>query len=98
VPAGQDGLRLPKVEWAAADVSADDLAPIVRGADAVVHLAWAIQPSRDPAALFCANVPGSGRVFDAVATAGVPALVHASSTPRPRPRRLQPGGRPGPRS
>ncbi len=42
-------------------------------------MAWAIQPSRDPAALFRANVLGSGRVFDAVATAGVPALVHASS-------------------
>jgi nucleoside-diphosphate-sugar epimerase len=79
VPAGPGGLSLPRVAWAPADVSADDLAPLVRGADAVVHLAWAIQPSRDVAALYRVNVFGSGRVFDATARAGVPALVYASS-------------------
>jgi nucleoside-diphosphate-sugar epimerase len=79
VPAGAAGLRPPGVAWVAADVAADDLAPIVRGADAVVHLAWAIQPSRDRAALHRANVLGSARVFAAAEAAGVPALVHASS-------------------
>ena len=79
VPAGPRGLRLPGVAWAAADVAADDLAPLLRGADAVVHLAWAIQPSRDSAALYRANVFGSGRVFEAAVSAGVPTLVYASS-------------------
>jgi UDP-glucose 4-epimerase len=68
-----------KVEWTRADVTVDELAPLVRGADAVVNLAWAIQPSRDLARLRRTNVDGSARVFRAVADAGVPALVHASS-------------------
>jgi len=45
----------------------------------VVHLAWAIQPSHDQAAVRSVNVDGSRRVFDAVARAGVSHLVHASS-------------------
>ena len=69
----------PKVEWVAADAADDDLVPHLRGADAVIHLAWLIQPSRDPAALRRTNVEGSRRVFDATAKAGVPALVYASS-------------------
>ena len=39
----------PKTTWIEADVSRDDLEPSLRGADAVVHLAWLIQPSRDEA-------------------------------------------------
>ena len=37
--------HVPKVTWTAADVARDDLEPVVRGADAVVHLAWLIQPA-----------------------------------------------------
>jgi nucleoside-diphosphate-sugar epimerase len=44
-----------------------------------VHLAWRIQPSHDLAALARVNIAGSARVFQAVADAGVPALVYASS-------------------
>lgn len=73
------GVEMPKVEWASADVAADPLLPLFAGADAVVHLAWAIQPSRDEAVTERINVEGSRRVFDAVARAGVGALVHASS-------------------
>ena len=47
------------------------------GAGAVINLAWSIQPSRDAAQLETVNVDGSRRVFDAVAEAGVPVLVHA---------------------
>jgi len=36
-----------KVSWTAADVSEDSLATVFEGADAVVHLAWRIQPSWD---------------------------------------------------
>jgi UDP-glucose 4-epimerase len=72
-------LELSKVEWAAADVARDELLPHFRGADAVVHLAWAIQPSRDRDLLWRTNVYGSGRVFQAVVDARVPALAYASS-------------------
>ena len=68
-----------KTEFAAADVTRDDLVPHFRGADCVIHLAWLIQPSRDQATLWETNVEGSSRVLAAVAAAGVPALVAASS-------------------
>lgn len=76
--------RLPrlapaKTSWRQADVVRDDLDPVFAGADAVVHLAWLIQPSRDEGVTRAVNVDGSARVFEAVARAGVPALVHASS-------------------
>jgi len=85
-------LDLPHVEWAQADVTSSDLAPLFRGADCVVHLAWLIQPSRDAETLRATNVHGSSRVFEAVAEAGVPSLVYASSvgaySPGPKKRRV----------
>lgn len=72
-------LDLDKVTWVGADVSTDALRPLFRGCDAVVHLAWLIQPSRDLARLDAVNINGSRRVFEAAARAGVGALVHASS-------------------
>lgn len=85
-------LKAPKTTWVAADVVTDPLDHLLRGADAVVHLAWLIQPSRDEQATHAVNVEGSRRVFDAVARAGVPALVHASSVgayaPGPKDRRV----------
>jgi UDP-glucose 4-epimerase len=71
--------RFAKTEWAAADVSQDDLEPLFHGADCVVHLAWLIQPSRDQQHLWRTNVLGSRRVFSAIVAAGVPSLVYASS-------------------
>ncbi|MBH5338666.1 NAD-dependent epimerase/dehydratase family protein [Streptomyces pactum] len=72
---------VPKAEWAAADITDDsaDLVGLFAGADAVIHLAWLFQPARYPAVTWRTNVLGSIRVFEAVATAGVPALVYASS-------------------
>jgi nucleoside-diphosphate-sugar epimerase len=69
----------PKLEWVCADVAADELDPLVTGADAVIHLAWLFQPTHDPITTWRVNVLGSVRVFEAVARTGVPALVHASS-------------------
>jgi nucleoside-diphosphate-sugar epimerase len=74
-----ESLSLPKVRWRQADVTATPLAPIFEGADAVVHLAWAIQPSHDEPAMERVNVDGSQRVFGAAAQAGVGTLVYASS-------------------
>jgi ferritin-like metal-binding protein YciE/nucleoside-diphosphate-sugar epimerase len=68
-----------KTRWVEADILTADLNAIFAGADAVIHLAWAIQPSRDAVTLERINVEGSRRVFEAVAAAGVPRLVHASS-------------------
>lgn len=68
-----------KAEWHALDVATGDLSGAMQGADAVVHLAWAIQPSHDLRRLRSINVTGSRRVFDAAASAGVPTIVHASS-------------------
>ena len=76
---------------AQADVTRDELEPLFRGADAVVHLAWLIQPSRDDEALRAVNVEGSRRVFEAAGAAGAGALVYASSvgaySPGPKDRR-----------
>lgn len=72
-------VQLPKVEWGRADIAGDDLVPHFRGADAVVHLAWLIQPSRREEVTYATNVEGSARLFRAVAEAGVPNLVYASS-------------------
>ncbi len=87
-PEDPDAVAGPDVEWRAADETTDDLRPLFDGADVVVHLTWAIQPSHDVETLWRVNVGGSIRVFDAVAAAGVPALVHASSigayTPGPK--------------
>jgi UDP-glucose 4-epimerase len=69
----------PKTEFATADVTRDDLVPHFRGADCVIHLAWLIQPSHDRRTLRATNVDGSARVLEAVAAAGVPAVVAASS-------------------
>lgn len=79
----RDGEPYDGVEWHRIDVSEPGSTPALvdamRGADAVVHLAWIIRPNRDPALLARTNVDGSRRVFEAAAATGVPHLVHASS-------------------
>jgi UDP-glucose 4-epimerase len=73
-------MRFPKTEWGQVDVArSEGLAERFAGADAVVHLAWLIQPGRDLEVLHAVNVEGSRRVFQAAVDAGVPALVYASS-------------------
>ncbi|MFF0433901.1 NAD-dependent epimerase/dehydratase family protein [Streptomyces sp. NPDC004327] len=76
-------LALERTEWAEVDLSRDGdeprLAQYVADADAVVHLAWRFQPTHDPVETWRTNVLGAVRVFDAVAAARVPVLVHASS-------------------
>lgn len=68
-----------KVRWQAGDVASDDLTRTFRGCDAVVHLAWLIQPGRDEATTYATNVTGSVNVFEAAVRAGVTTVVHASS-------------------
>ncbi|GGT29716.1 NAD-dependent epimerase/dehydratase family protein [Streptomyces purpureus] len=76
-------LELPKTRWEEVDLSKNEdagtLLTCIRGADAVVHLAWRFQPTHNPGTTWRTNVLGSMRVFEAVAAAGVPSLVYASS-------------------
>jgi nucleoside-diphosphate-sugar epimerase len=72
-------LTLSKTTWVEADIVTTGLEQYFRDADAVVHLAWLIQPSHDLDTLRNANVVGSGRVFEAAAEVGVGTLVYASS-------------------
>ena len=72
-------------EWVRVDLT-DTADAVVRGldtafagADAVVHLAWAVQPSHDRSYLRRVNVGGSRAVIDAVVRNNVPHLAVASS-------------------
>jgi nucleoside-diphosphate-sugar epimerase len=70
-----------RVRWVACDVGApgDALVEACRGADAVVHLAWAIQPRSDEPDQHRTNATGTANVLAAVAEAGVDRLVCVSS-------------------
>jgi len=71
------------VRWFPADLSTPDSEPVLAefldGVDAVVHLAWALLPDRDPDLLHRVNVEGTARVLAAAGAAGVPHVVHMSS-------------------
>jgi UDP-glucose 4-epimerase len=72
-----------RVEWVHLDVadprSLPTMADAFAEADAVVHLAWRIQPSHDEPAMRRTNVDGTRQVTAAAVTANVPHLVVASS-------------------
>jgi UDP-glucose 4-epimerase len=71
------------VAWHEIDLSTDAaigaLEPVLRGADAVVHLAWKLQPGHDEPQMRATNVGGARRVLLAVADAEVPQVVVVSS-------------------
>lgn len=71
------------VDWHALDVGTDEgrdaLTVALSGVDAVVHLAWAIQPNRDEDAMHRTNVTGTANALRAAAAAGVRQFVCASS-------------------
>src|SRR5215218_6173342 len=71
------------VRWHLVDLrgpTAETLLPsFLEGVDAVVHLAWALQPGRQPERLREVNVDGTRRVMQAAVTAGVAHVVHLSS-------------------
>jgi nucleoside-diphosphate-sugar epimerase len=69
----------PRLDWRPADVGTDDLDETLAGADAVIHLAWRFQPTRDRVATWRTNVIGTTRVLEAAVRAGVGTVVYASS-------------------
>lgn len=85
-------IQFPKTTFRSADVGSDDLTDALRGADAVVHLAWLIQPGRDRQLLHQVNVDGTEMVLRAAVRAGVPSLIYASSvgaySPGPKDRQV----------
>lgn len=82
--------------WHTVDVGARGsvrrLAAVFTGADAVIHLAWALQPNRTEETMSRTNVVGTAHVLAAVAASGVPQVVVASSvgaySAAPKDRRL----------
>ncbi|GGJ94833.1 NAD-dependent epimerase [Pilimelia anulata] len=82
-PLAGAGAPFDDVQWHAADLGNPACVPRVTewlaGADAVIHLAWRIQPSHDRTAMRRTNVDGTRHLLDAVAAAGVPTLLYASS-------------------
>ena len=76
-----------RCEWRSIDIAAasteadavQSLTDAFRGCDAVIHLAWMIQPNERRELLERVNVEGTRRVARAVAEAGVEHLVVASS-------------------
>jgi len=71
------------VEWHTLDIGLEAALPRLRtalaGVDAVVHLAWQIQPNRDLEQLHRTNVTGTAHVLEAAGQAGVGHIVCASS-------------------
>lgn len=71
------------VEWHTLDVGLEQDQPLLEkalsGVDAVVHLAWQIQPNHNLDLLHRTNVTGTKNVLDAAAAAGVKQVVCASS-------------------
>lgn len=74
-------------QWESIDIAAassaaqahEALVDAFRNIDAVIHLAWLIQPNDKRELLRSVNVEGTRRVAEAAAEAGVPRLVVASS-------------------
>ncbi|MBW4041871.1 MAG: NAD-dependent epimerase/dehydratase family protein [Acidobacteria bacterium] len=84
------------VEWHEIDIATpaavEGLSAAFAGADAVVHLAWSLQPNRDERVLAATNLGGTRHVLAAAVAAGVAHVVVASSvgaySPGPKRRRV----------
>jgi nucleoside-diphosphate-sugar epimerase len=92
----ESGPLAEQAEWRTLDLADEScqagLTDAFRGADAVIHLAWLIQPSHDEKTMAATNIDGTRRVLTAARAARVPAVVAASSvgaySPGPKDRRV----------
>lgn len=82
-PGPEAGPPYEGVRWHSVDIGdpacVDPLAGWFAGADAVVHLAWQVQPSHRRAQLRHTNLTGTTHVHEAIRRAGIRSLVYASS-------------------
>src|SRR5690606_15233791 len=96
VPLPGAGPPYDAARWHAVDLGApqsvDRLREWLTGVDAVIHLAWQVQPSHDRERLRVTNVTGTRHLLEAMRAAGVPTLLYASSVgayaPGPKDRRV----------
>lgn len=77
--AGCDWTSIDIAAASSAEQAESQLAEAFQGVDAVIHLAWLIQPNTERELLRRVNVEGTRRVANAAAAAGVSHLVVASS-------------------
>lgn len=81
--APEDGGPYAGLEWHEIDLSREravrELAPVLREAEAVVHLAWRLQPGHRERTMRRTNVDGARRVLEAAVAADVPHVVVVSS-------------------
>ncbi len=73
------GLSCPKLQFRETDVRAPGLAELLEDVDALVHLAFILDPIQDEEHMRDVNVFGTRNVFEAAATAGVDRVVYLSS-------------------
>lgn len=74
-----DGLTAPALVMRPADVRDPDLAEVLEGVDALVHLAFQVDPLHDEDEMRSVNVEGTRNVVEAAGAAGVGHLVYLSS-------------------
>lgn len=83
MPVDSDSYSEPgRIEWRSIDLVRDPepaLREAFRGADAVVHLAWAFQPTHDQPYLERLDIGGTAKVLSAAAEVGIGHLLHMSS-------------------
>jgi UDP-glucose 4-epimerase len=81
-PPTQQGVY-QRVDWRSLDLTGpnaiSDLREVFDGADVVVHLAWAFQPTRDTQYLTRLGVGGTSAVLQAAHSSGIGQLIHMSS-------------------
>jgi len=95
-PLPGSGAPYDSVRWCALDLGApasvERLREWLTDVDAVIHLAWQIQPSHDRERLRTTNVTGTRHLLNAMRAAGVTTLLYASSVgayaPGPKDRRV----------
>jgi UDP-glucose 4-epimerase len=95
-PPDEAGAPYAGVRWHALDLGdPENVAPLteaLRGVDAVVHLAWQIQPSHRRALLRRTNLTGTRHLLRAISAARVSTFAYASSigayAPGPKDRRV----------
>lgn len=79
IDAAEPLLTSPKLEFHQMDVRDARLEKVVSAADALVHLAFVVDPIRDEERMRSVNVDGTRNALEAADAAGIRAVVYASS-------------------